>query len=171
MKRCNKCKKVLPEDQFLVRASGLSLRSSCKKCDSHARARDTARIDFANTAMPIVFELLKQHGPMQSCSIIALLKQQDIQASSQRLLYSLPLWERAQSIEINTQNKTGFVYRIVGDTRPLFILPAKRPAKPAPKPWPEKRPVVDAAEMDAWFESLKAEVAQRQAQREAMRHG
>ena len=40
-----------------------------------------------------------------------------------------------------------------------------------PKPQPEKLPVVDAAEMDIWFNSLKAEVARRQAQREAVRHG
>lgn len=171
MKRCNKCKKVLPEDQFLVRASGLSLRSSCKKCDSHARARDTARIDFTNTAMPIVFELLKQHGPMQSCSIIALLKQQDIQASSQRLLYALPLWHRAQSIEIDTQHRPGFVYRVAGDTRPLFILPANRPAKHAPVVLQHEEHPVDDAEMDAWFESLKKEVIEKQAMREAMHHG
>ena len=31
--------------------------------------------------------------------------------------------------------------------------------------------MTDFAEMDAWFESLKAEVAQRQAMREVMRHG
>ncbi len=166
-KKCHRCKKALPEENFAPRGEGL--RSVCRACQSLERKR--ARANVANIIMPVVFELLTQHGPMQSCSIIALLKQQDIQASSQRLLYSLPLWERAQSIEIDTQHKSGFVYRVVGDTRPLFILPAKRPAKPAPVALQHADHPVDDAEMDAWFESLKAEVSQREAQREVMRHG
>ena len=161
MKKCHRCKKALPEENFAPRGEGL--RSVCRACQSLERKR--ARANVANIIMPVVFELLTQYGPMRARTIIDMLKtQHNIPTTAQRLYQSLPLWEHAHRITIDVRG-TVFVYRIVGDSRPVFA------PQSAPKPWPEKRPVVDAAEMDAWFESLKAEVAQRQAQREAMRHG
>ncbi len=161
MKKCHRCKKALPEENFAPRGEGL--RSVCRACQSLERKR--ARANVANIIMPVVFELLTQYGPMRARTIIDMLKtQHNIPTTAQRLYQSLPLWEHAHRITIDKRG-TVFVYRIVGDSRPVFA------PQSAPKPQPEKLPVVDAAEMDAWFESLKKEVIERQSQREAMRHG
>lgn len=114
--------------------------------------------------MPVVFELLTQYGPMRASIIVELLKQQPkLNMSNQLLLHSLPLWEHAQSIFVDTSSERVIVYRIVGDTRPVYKPAKQQPPESAVR----KRHPVDDAEMDAWFNSLKAEVAQR----EAVRHG
>ena len=162
-KKCHRCKKALPEENFAPRGEGL--RSVCRACRS--RIEKKARADVANTIMPVVFELLTQYGPMRASIIVELLKQQQpkLKMSNQLLLHSLPLWEHAQSISVDTSSERVIVYRIVGDTRPVY-----RP-KQQQESAVRKRHPVDDAEMDIWFNSLKAEVARRQAQREAVRHG
>ena len=54
----------------------------------------------------------------------------------------------------------GYVYRVVGDTRPVFF------EKSAPEK--EHPPVGDDPEGDAWWASLQAEVAERKARRARM---
>ena len=166
-KKCHRCKKALPEENFALRPSGIGLRSVCRACQG--RNEKKARVDVANTIMPVVFELLTQYGPMRASIIVELLKQQQpkLKMSNQLLLHSLPLWEHSQSISIDIGSERVIVYRIVGDTRPVYKPAKQQPPESAVR----KRHPVDDAEMDAWFNSLKAEVAQRQAQREAMRHG
>ena len=164
-KKCHRCKKVLPEENFSPRPSGIGLRSVCRACRN--REEKSARVDVANKIMPVVFDLLAQRGPMRASIIVRLLKQQwpELNMSNQLLLWSLPLWEHAQLISIDIGSERVIVYRITGDTRPEF-----RPAKPVLPVQRAARPV-DDAEMDAWFNSLKAEVAARRAEREAVRHG
>jgi len=163
-KTCNYCKLTLPVTEFHTRIPGISWRASCKRCESRKAIAD--RAGAANAFMPLVFDALNEHGPMRSSTLITLLQERHpgLSVTAQRLFYSRTHWEHAHYIDIDARG-TVFVYRITGDTRPEFRL-----AKPAPKPKRVSKPA-DDAEMDAWFESLKAEVAQRQAQREAVRHG
>ncbi len=164
-KKCHRCKKALPEENFAPRPSGIGLRSVCMACRS--RTEKKARADVANTIMPVVFELLTQYGPMRASIIVELLKQQQpkLNMSNQLLLHSLPLWEHAQSISVDIGSERVIVYRIVGDTRPVYKPAKQQPPESAVR----KRHPVDDAEMDAWFNSLKAEVAQREAMRHVLR--
>ncbi len=174
-KTCKYCKKSLPVTEFHTRIPGISWRASCKRCESRKAIAD--RAGAANAFMPLVFDALNEHGPMRSSTLITLLQERHpgLSVTAQRLFYSRTHWEHAHYITIDKRG-TVFVYRIVGDSRPVFA-PQSAP-KPAPKPKRVSKPApkrvskpADDAEMDAWFESLKAEVAQRQAMREAVRHG
>ncbi len=175
-KTCKYCKRTLPVTEFHERIPGISWRASCKRCASCKRRESRKAIadragaaNAANAFMPLVFDALNEHGPMRSSTLITLLQERHpgLSVTAQRLFYSRTHWEHAHYITIDKRG-TVFVYRIVGDSRPVFA-PQSAP-KPAPKPKRVSKPA-DDAEMDAWFESLKAEVAQRQAQREAVRHG
>lgn len=158
-KACSCCKNVLPISDFRDRVFGHTWRSACKRCE--ARKAAAARTARTKMLMPVVFELLTQYGPMRARAIIDMLKtQHNIPATAQRLYQSLPLWEHAHRITIDVRG-TVFVYRIVGDSRPVFAPPSATPKH-------KEYPVVDNAEMDAWWARLQAEVAERKAQRARM---
>lgn len=164
MKTCTKCARKLPETEFYLRADG-TLYSYCKRCVD--RRRKTTLRALNAEIMPLVFELLTQHGPMQSASIIALVHQQrpDVRLTHQGLFAVITSWEHSSYIErLRDRRGLGYVYRVVGDTRPIFF---EKSAMDKEHP-PGVERVVDDPEGDAWFAALKAEVAERRAQRARM---
>lgn len=168
-KTCVKCKKRLPETDFRFRFTDAHVRHNrCKHC----MTLDDSRRGFKRAApiadiMPLVFELLTQHGPMQSDSIIELAhkKWPELQLSYQRLYAAVVGWEHASRIERHRDRRgMGYVYRVVGDTRPIFF---EKSAMDKEHP-PGVERIVDDPEGDAWFANLKAEVAERRARRARM---
>lgn len=161
MKTCSICKQDLPKTAF--RARGAYWHSCCRRCERQyeKQYRAAARAPIYDTIMSIVFNLLNQHGPMQSASIIALVQQQrpDIELTHQGLFAAVKYWEHSDYvIRQRDMSGIGYVYRVVGDTRPVFFEKSAL----------EKERAVDDPEADAWWASLQAEVAERKARRARM---
>ena len=167
-KRCTKCRNTLPETQFRIRDASTGARYSyCDRCLSLRDAIQHADRDAIAEIMPLVFELLTQHGPMQSASIIALVQQHQPDAphlTRQKLFAAVGAWPHSHIMRRQERRGVGYVYRIVGDTRPVYFA---HNAVPGPGGGTER--VVDDPEGDAWFAQLQADVAERRAHRERLR--